>query len=315
MRRFITITLLALAMSGTSSLFAQQEAMYTQYVYNKQFYNPAYTGFRETMNFSAQHRSQWVGFKGAPMTQLISMDTPLQLDELAVGGSVMHDKIGPSSELQLSADVAYRIRFTNRTTLSFGAKVTAGLYQSNLQDVDLISDFFETQDEYFMFNQKGVFLPNVGFGTFYHGKNFYVGLSAPKMLRNRLVEKGSDLYNMLYGRTEPTVYLHGGKTFKLNRYVKLQPNMLIKGTINAPISASVFMSMIYMDQLQAGVFYNFNEIAGGVIQWQMDKNWRLGYSMDLATSSLIRTNYGSHEIMVNYTMTNKRKRIIYPRYF
>ena len=293
----------------------QQEGMYSQYVYNKQFYNPGYTGFRESMNFTAQHRSQWIGFKGAPMTQVITMDTPLQLDELAIGGSLMHDKIGPTSELQASVDFAYRLRLTNRTTISFGAKGTFGMYQSNLSSVDLTSDYYEIVDEFFMYNQKGVMLPNVGFGAFYYGKNFYLGLSCPKILRNKLVEQGSELFNILDGRTQPTIYLHGGRTFKLNHQLKFQPNIMIKGTVNAPLSAGVYMSLIYMDQLQGGVFYNFNEIAGGVFQWQMDRNWRIGYSLDIATSALVRTNYGSHELMVNYTMSNKRKRIVYPRYF
>lgn len=313
MKRYIYLIIIAMGIAGAAS--AQQDAMFTQYVYNKQFYNPAYTGYKEVFSASIQHRNQWIGFKGAPMTSVISVATPLQIDELAIGGSLMYDRLGPTSEAQLTADISYRIRLMNRTTLAFGAKVSAGLFQANLIDVALTSDYYNQADENFMYNQNGVFLPNAGFGVFYYGKDFYMGLSSPKMLRNRLEQKGSELYDVLEGRTEPTLYLTGGKTWKINRYLKFQPNMLVRATYNAPVSVSTFANIIYMDQLQAGLFYNFNEVAGAVIQWQMDKNWRIGYSIDLPTSQLIRTNYGSHELMINYTPGAKRKKIIYPRYF
>jgi type IX secretion system PorP/SprF family membrane protein len=312
MKRYITALVLVL-FAATS--IAQQEALYTQFVYNKLDINPGYAGYKEVMNFTALHRSQWIGFKGAPTTQSLSFNMPLELDELAIGGSLMHDKIGPSSEFSLSFDFAYRLRLTNRATLSFGAKATAGLFQANFTDLDLISDFYGQQDEYFQYNPKAVFLPNVGFGAFYYKKDYFIGLSVPKILRNSLTREKNDLHEILNGRTEPTAYLMGGKVFKLDRDWKLLPAAIVKGTMNAPMSFAAHFNVVYMDQIMAGVFYNFQEVAGGLIQWQMNRQWKLGYSFDLATSSLIRTNYGSHELMVNFTVSTRRKRIVYPRIF
>ena len=75
------------------------------------------------------------------------------------------------------------------------------------------------------------------------------------------------------------------------------------------------VNVIYMDQLYIGGYYNFKEVAGALIQWQVDKKWKVGYSVDFGTNALIRSNYGSHEIMVNYSVGSKRRRIVYPRYF
>ena len=74
-------------------------------------------------------------------------------------------------------------------------------------------------------------------------------------------------------------------------------------------------NMIYLNQLTTGVFYHYGEAFGALVQWQFHKDWKVGYSADFAANSLIRTNYGSHELMVNYTLKGKRKRIVYPRYF
>jgi type IX secretion system PorP/SprF family membrane protein len=299
----------------SGAAFSQQEAMYSQWVYNKQQINPGYTGSKEAVSITALHRSQWVGFKGAPMTDLVSFEAPTQTDELALGGSLMYDKIGPSNEASLSLDVAYRLRLRNRATLSFGGKGTLGLFQANLVDVDLTSDYYGEEDELYMYNPKAVFLPNVGFGAYYYNDDYYISLSSPKMIRNKLERKNSLMYELLEGRTEPTIYLAGGYNFKINREFKLQPNLMAKGTINAPMSIGAYVAVIYMDELTAGLFYNFKEMAGLIVQWQFDPKWKIGYSGDVATSELIGTNYGSHELMVNYSFSGRRKRIVYPRYF
>lgn len=312
MKKYITAITLLLSCFGMN---AQQEAMYTQFVYNKLDINPGYAGYKEILNFTALHRSQWIGFKGAPTTQSISFNMPLEVDELAIGGGIMHDKIGPSSEFSLSFDFAYRLRLTNRATLSFGAKATAGLFQANLMDLDLISDFYGEQDEFFQYNPKSVFLPNVGFGMFYYKKDYFIGLSSPRMLRNSLTRESNELHEVLNGATEPTAYLMGGKVFKIDRDWKVLPAAIIKGTKNAPMSIATHVNVIYMDQLMTGIFYNYREVAGGLIQWQVNKQWKIGYSFDIATSSLIKTNYGSHELMVNFTASTRRKRIVYPRIF
>ncbi len=309
------LVVLILFIAPCTGAIAQQEAMYSQFAFNKQQINPGYTGYREVANATLLHRSQWVGFKGAPSTQMLIFDTPLKVDEMAIGGSVYHDKIGPSDQLSLNLDVAYRLRLGNRSTLSFGAKATGTLFQSNLTDLYLTTDYWQEEDEFFMHNPKNVYLANVGFGMYYYKKDHYIGLSSPGMLRNNLEKKGSALHEVLDGRTEPTIYLMAGKEWKLNRAYKVQPNLMVKGTMNAPISIGVLTQLVYMDQLVVGLFYNFKEVGGAVLQWQFNKQWKVGYSVDVATSKLIQTNYGSHELMINYQLTSQRKRIVYPRYF
>jgi type IX secretion system PorP/SprF family membrane protein len=315
MKSYKLISFVLVVLAFATSANAQQEAMYTQMVYNKQHMNPAYVGYREVLNVTASHRSQWVGFKGAPNTQIISFETPLKVDELAMGAGIMHDKIGPTRETQLSVDFSYRLRLVNRATLAFGAKASVGLYQANLVDVDLTSDYYGQEDEYFMTNPKSAILPNAGFGVYYYSKKYYISLSSPKMIRNKRDPKGYKLHDVLFGKTEPTVYFMAGYSHKINREYKLQPNIIAKGVANSPVSVGLLVNLIYMDQLYIGAYYNFKEVAGALIQWQVDKKWKIGYALDFATNEMIRTNYGSHEIMVNYSVGNKRKRIVYPRYF
>lgn len=304
----------AFILCSTQTL-AQQEAIYAHFLNNMSVLNPAYTGYREAANATLIHRSQWVGFEGAPTTDYLMFDTPLSWDEMAIGGSFLFDKIGPSTELGLTIDAAYRLRLTNRSTLAFGLKGTMSMYQINLMDLDLISDYYGGADQVFDYNPGNLFVPNVGFGIMYYKADHFIGISSPRILKNKISNKAMAIYENLEGTTQPTLYLTGGKIFKINRHVKLKTSTLIRGTMNAPASAGLYTSILIDDQIDAGIFYFFKEVAGAYAIWSPTKKWGFGYSFDFATNALITTNYGSHEISVNYFLNGKRKRIVYPRYF
>lgn len=315
MKKHQIILILTLGILSANGARAQQDAVTSQFIMNKMFINPGYTGYREQPTLVAVHRSQWVGFKGAPSTQVFSFDTPLKKNELAAGGGLMHDKLGPTSRLGISGYFAYRTRLTNRATLSWGATASLQLYQANMTDLALTSDYYGQIDDAFMYNTKGLLIPNLGFGAYYHKKDHFIGISAPSMIRPRLEKRKSPVYETLNGRYEPTIYLMGGKIYKVNKDLNIQTSALFRGTFNSPLSLGFYASAIYLKNYNMGIFYTFRENLGLSFQWQIDKQLKVGYSVDIATNTLIRTNYGSHELAVNYTLPTKKKRIVYPRYF
>ena len=312
--KFLLITILLIAAVAAT---AQQDGVTSQFIMNKMFINPGYTGYKEQAMLTAVHRSQWLGFKGAPMTQVLSFDTPLKKNELAAGGIVIHDKIGPTSRIGVVGTFAYRTRLTNRATLSWGAQVSADLYQMNLADLNIASKNYDVaiQDDAFLYNTKGLIVPNVGFGAYYHKKDHYLGISCPKMLRPRLDKRSNSTYTLLSGKQEPTIYLMGGKMFKIHKDLFIQSSLLVRGEMNAPMSIGFYGNAIYLKDFNIGMYYHFRENLGAMFQWQIDKQIKVGYSFDIATNTLIKTNYGSHELAVNYALSSKKKRIVYPRYF
>jgi hypothetical protein len=58
--------LMLLLLSGTIN--AQQDAQFTQYMYNTINVNP-YAGSRQALNIFALHRTQWVGLDGSTCDQ------------------------------------------------------------------------------------------------------------------------------------------------------------------------------------------------------------------------------------------------------
>jgi type IX secretion system PorP/SprF family membrane protein len=294
---------------------AQQDAVTSQFVMNKLLVNPGYAGYRERAVITAVHRSQWIGFKGAPMTQTISFDTPLKKNELAAGGILVHDRIGPTTRIGLVGDFAYRVRLTNRATLSWGAQASVDMYQMNLTDLNLTGDYYGLTDEAFMYNTKGLIIPNIGFGAYYHKKDHFLGISCPKMLRPKIEKKSSPGYSLLDGRQEPTIYLMGGKQFKASKDLFIIASGLVRSQMNAPISVGVYANAVYLKNFNLGIYYHLREVVGLMFQWQIDSQFRVGYSADVPTNVLLRNSWGSHELAVSYAIASSKKRIVYPRYF
>lgn len=310
-----TLVTIAVIMICSMRSFAQQEPMSAQYIMNKLFVNPAYAGYKEAPQFALMHRTQWLGFEGAPMTQVLSFDMPLKRNEFAFGSTIMHDRIGPSTRMSVTLDFAYRFKLSNRGTLSFGLKGVADMYQNNINGLELASDYYNQVDDAFLMNTTGLFLPNAGFGMYYFDRTSFFGVSIPRLLPNRLDKKGTIAFDLLNGRQEATIHVMAGKIWKINRQVKLQPNVVLRSAMNSPMSIALYGNVIFLDQFTLGTFYSVSEAAGLLFQWQVDKRIRIGYSVDVPANRLIRTNFGSHELSVVYQMKTKRKRIVYPRYF
>src|SRR5690606_12954190 len=88
---------IALVLSSLFS-YAQQDSQYTQYMYNTININPAYAGSRDAVSIFLLHRTQWVGLDGAPVTNNVSLHTPIGDSNFGVGLSFVNDRIGPTTE-------------------------------------------------------------------------------------------------------------------------------------------------------------------------------------------------------------------------
>src|SRR6478752_5151538 len=132
------ILFLVLLFTGIVS-YAQQEAQFTQYMYNTIVINPAYAGSRGVMSIFALHRTQWVGLDGAPTTNTFSINTPIENSKIGIGVSLLNDKIGPTNENNLSADISYTIHTSETFKLSFGLKATASIFNLNTNNLNPVN--------------------------------------------------------------------------------------------------------------------------------------------------------------------------------
>ena len=131
--KYSIIILLLLTCFG---LQAQQDAQYTQYMYNTMAVNPAYAGSRGVFSIAGLHRSQWIGLPGAPVTQTFNFNTPVS-ERVGVGLSVVNDRIGNGTNQDTYIDgvFSYSIPTSNKGKLSFGLKAGGHLLDINFNQL------------------------------------------------------------------------------------------------------------------------------------------------------------------------------------
>jgi type IX secretion system PorP/SprF family membrane protein len=299
--KFLLVTIL---FTGLVS-FAQQDAQFTQYMYNTININPAYAGSRGVMSIFALHRTQWVGLDGAPVTNTASINTPLNTKNLGLGVSIINDKIGPTDENTISADLSYTVPTSEKFKLSFGLKATANLFSLDASKLNPVQSDPSIRD----YNNK--FTPNVGAGIYYHSDKAYVGLSIPNFIEtNRYDDNEVAIF-----KEKITYYLIGGYVFDLDYNLKFKPALLTKMVSGAPLQVDVSGNFLINDKFTVGVAYRWSAAVSAMVGFQITDGLYIGYGYDLETTRLANYNAGSHEVFLRYDIFKNNKKITTPRFF
>lgn len=304
-----SILVIVLVLAGRS-LFAQQQAQFSQYMINTNAVNPAYTGSRGALSTLLLHRSQWVGFDGAPVSQTLNVNTPLFDEKMGVGLTLLNDKIGPTRQAGIYGDYAYRINF-EKSSLAFGIKAGADVFRVGFNNLVLINQ----QDNNFQQNLQSKLLPNFGFGVYYHSDKFYLGLSTPKLVQNTVSVKTGNSTTVHLAIEKMHHYVIAGYVHEISPMFKFMPTALLRVTRGAPVSFDVSTSFIFYDKLWLGAMYRLNAAIGTMIQLQLNEQFRAGYAFDYTTSMLQSYHSGTHELFIGYDLKYTKAQVKSPRYF
>lgn len=313
MKTRIAILLTIGAALGSTAAQAQQAPMYTHYMYNTLVVNPAYAGSRDALTVTGLHRSQWVGFDGAPMTQTLTLHSPLPNEHWGLGLSVSNDKIGPTNNTAFFADVAYRMQISKKSKLALGINAGINLFQADLNSLQIN----EQGDQSFATNIENHVAPNVGFGIYYSRPRFYAGFSMPNILQNNYSGLALSEGDPLIGREQRHYFAIIGTVIPISENFAIKPTGQLKFTEAAPVQADLTLAVIIVKRLLLGGMWRSGDAVGGLIGVDITKQMHLGYSFDwsygLETGAY---NYGSHEIVLRYDfLLFDKKQIHSPRYF
>lgn len=291
------------------SLSAQQEVQNSFYMFNSSILNPAYAGSRDALSFVVDARSQWTGWKGAPKTNSFIMHTPLMNESIGVGLNVVNDVIGPTNKTALFGDFAYRLRLNkNNDRLCFGLRAGADLIRNNLSSLSVndVADPLVINNTNFNTNTF-----NTGAGVYYYGQRFFLGLTAPKIIPNKL----SKDVNFADSKQVLHYYLIAGYVFKLNSLWDLKPGCAVKYTQNAPISIDGNLSVLFNEKIWFGVMYRHGSAAGANIVYNFTKQLRVGYAYDYSINNMGRYSPSSHEVILGFDFLSNQRALKSPRYF
>lgn len=304
-RHILLSLLLWTGLAGTGR--AQQDPLYSQYMFNTLAFNPAYAGSADVFTIMALSRHQWVGFEGAPSTQTLTFHSPLPGQSLGLGFSAMNDRVGPVRQTGAFVDFAYRIRTGADTRLAFGLKGGANLFQADLASLPTVLP------DPSLTNIQSTILPNFGFGLFWHSSRYYVGLSAPKLLENEI--SSTDGTVMTTSSEARHYFLIGGYVLDLGPDMKFKPSFMVRAVEGAPLSADINANFLLRERIWFGAMYRLGNAFGVMGQYQIDDQLRVGYAFDMTTTRIGAYNAGTHELMIGYDLRFVKGRTISPRYF
>jgi len=291
---------------------AQEDPLYSQYIFNKQVINPAYAGTWESVGFSVLARQHYEGYDESPQTFNVSIQAPLSNNKIGVGLNVIHEKIGFEKRFCAFGDYSYLTKINRTTNLRFGIKAGFTNYSSYSNAYLLKSEDLEPV---YGDNIKESMI-NVGAGAFLYSDKYYVGFSVPKILNNQFDENNS---GFLMECEHQHYYLMSGLVINLGRNLKFKPATLAKATFTSdngtPAEIDITANFLIRDKLWLGAMYRTTDAFGFMAQWIVTGNLRLGYVHDFMATNMDNQYHGSHEVMVSYELASLRNTFGTPRYF
>lgn len=306
------IYLLLLTLCGFD-MQAQQDPMYTHYMYNTLMVNPGYAGSREALTVTALHRSQWVSFDGAPVTQTITLHGPLRNERIGLGLSIMNDKIGPTNNTSVFADVAYIIKLNSKSKLSFGVSAGANIFQAQLSTLELDVE----SDPVFQNSVSNHIMPNFGFGAYFYRERFYAGISSPNLLQNNYSAVNQNGGTTLVAKEQRHFFFIAGAMLKMGENLEFKPTTFVKASAGVPVQVDLTASFVIKQKFLIGAMYRTGDAFGALVGFDIIPTMHLGYSYDWSYGLQTgKYNQGSHEIILRYDfISNSKKQIHSPRNF
>ena len=295
-----------------ASSYAQQDSQFTNYMYNTININPAYAGSRGVLSIFGLHRNQWVGLDGSPLTNTLSINSPINNSNFGIGLSVVNDRIGPSDENSFSLDISYSVKTSETYKLSFGVKATA-----NLLNIDFTKlNIYNPGDALSQYNVDNKFSPNVGAGVYLHSNKTYLGLSVPNFLETSHFVKGESSFTANSVASERMhFYLIGGHVFDLSGNVKFKPAVLTKMVQGAPLQVDLSANFLFNDKFSLGAAYRWDAAASLLAGFQVSDSWFIGYGYDMEVTKLANYNSGSHEFFLRYELFKNYDKVVSSRFF
>jgi len=294
---------------GGASVHAQQDAQYSQYMFNQLAYNPAYAGSRDALSATMVLRKQWLGFDGSPTTANLNVHTPFANERHGVGFNFESDHIGVTAQNNLAFSYAYRMP-VGKGFLNLGASAGAMQYKTRFSQINP-ADADPSKPSV----DASAILPRVGTGAYFYTPKFYAGFSVPNLLAGRYFGSGNQTAGQLASKQSMHMFGMLGAILPLGDKVSFRPSAVLKYVPSAPMQIDVNATMFFAKVIGVGVGYRTADAMVFMLEFQSARRFRAGYAYDLTLSPLKNYNSGSHELMIGIDLGWGKANFMTPRYF
>lgn len=291
---------------------SQRNFHVSQYMLHQPLINPASISSYQGLNGALLHRSQWVGFDGAPIVSGLSVNSPIKSSNNSLGLTVLHDVIGVNRDISISAQYAYKLPVSEKGFFSLGLAGMLRMVQSDYSQLSLN----DAGDDVFTGTTPTFTSPNFSFGMYYFQNRFYVGFSSPTILSNKITFDQSYKMETSFDVNDLHYNLHAGYGFVISPKVDLNTSTLLKAVSGAPLQADLNAQVVFSKRIGVGVSYRTSKELIGLVSLQVIKQLKLAYAYDYNMAEIAQFSSGSHEIMLllDFYEPKKEASIDIPRF-
>lgn len=286
--------------------FAQQLPLNDLYYNNRYLFNPANAGDQGYLVGFLNHRRQWVGLEGAPVTNTLSVHSPIGKGNIGLGGTISSDRTDLYQRIAGSFTYAHRFHFSKKIVHSIAFGASLGFVDNKINLGSAVVD--DNSDPLL---QGGSSINgtafNIDFGLRYNIKGLELGFAIPQLFETQIsyAEASQDARKFTLRRAM-VGYL--GYKFIIKDKWFIQPSVLLRNSSKATqIDGSLNLS--YKDIIWLGATYRSS---GGIIPslgFKVADQFTVAYAYEFAGSSGISSRgNGTHEIMAGFRLSgNKNK--------
>jgi type IX secretion system PorP/SprF family membrane protein len=288
--------------SGLASIQAQQEERFTQYMFNRAGLNPGFAGSDGGLTITAIARNQWMGLSGAPQSQLITFNSILTNNRVGVGGTLLRQSAGLTEKYTTEGTYAYRFPFA-RGYLGIGIQGSLRYMRINFQQAVATNPIESDNAIPPGFRSKTV--PNFGTGLYYDSRQFYFGISAPRLLHVN-IDPADD--QIAISKEVRHWYMMAGMAFEPIDGIKIQPQLLLKVVQGAPLDADFNLLGSLWDVINLGVSFRMGgsrisgigESISFMAATKATENLIIGLAYDATLSELRNHTSGTLEAALRF---------------
>jgi len=303
---------------------AQQDAQFSQYMFNGIYINPAYAGYKEVLNVHSFYRTQWTGITGAPRSMSLAVDAIANNGNVGLALQVASDKLGAQNNLSIYGNYAYRIRMNDDGSSRLALGLGVGMVQLGVDGALLNPNNPEPNQP---LGVQSTIVPDARAGVYFANDKYYAGFSVDNLIATYI---NIDRYAFI-PQPKPHYYLTAGALFPLSEDFQIKPSFLLKDDRGGPTSLDVNAFLLIKDFLWVGGSYRTGvklydksylqkdltprNSAVAAIQIFASEKIRIGYGYDFSIGPLQGYSGGTHEISLSYSFIKPNVRIATPRVF
>ena len=293
MKRYILLT--GIVLSGFC-VSGQQMPSYNQFFSNRALYNPSFIGQSGYTEFNINHRQQWMGIDGAPVTTNVNFQTPVS-DKFALGVILYSDKLGLISKYEATAGLSYKVDINSNSSLRFG--LTAGAGRNDIEYINDDPAYANALDNSFYFSGQ--------FGVNYNYKRFTLGFSLPQLMESEFAQEKN--FEELGLKATQLTFTTASYQFDLTSKITLEPTLFYQSDSETIDQWGALAMVTYNDLFWVGGGYRQEQGANGFLGFNVNNMISVGYAYEFAPAAVAsELSNGTHEFQLGIKLGKKRNK-------